>query len=392
VLEGFALLSTEGHAAATPTLRLASSALAEITSDDVLRWGYVAPLAALVVWDFESMLAISTRQLQLVRDAGALAILPIPLSSAGLSRVYLGDFAGAASLVAESDGVAAVTGTGYVPYTVLRLEALWGRAGAAAKVAGAIERTAVGGEGTAAAWSYLAAAELHNGLARYEEAASAARQAAACTYDPFHSLWALPELVEAAARTGDTELANDALARLSESTQSAGTDYARGIEAKCRALLTDGAAADEHYREAIERLGRTRVRIELARAHLLYGEWLRRQNRRVDSRAQLRTAHHQLTTIGMRAFAERARHELQATGENVRKRTAETRDDLTAQERQIAELARDGLSNPDIGARLFLSPKTVEWHLHNVFTKLGIHSRRELPTALPSTHPQPIPA
>ena len=192
----------------------------------------------------------------------------------------------------------------------------------------------------------------------------------------------LPELVEAAARLGDAELARDALERLAKTTQPCRTEFALGIEARCRALLSDGAAADELYREAIERLRRTRLRPELARAHLLYGEWLRRENRRVDAREQLRTAHEMLVAIGMEAFAERARLELQATGEKVRKRTVETRDDLTAQERQIARLAHDGLSNPEIGARLFLSPRTVEWHLRNVFTKLGIRSRRELASAL----------
>jgi ATP/maltotriose-dependent transcriptional regulator MalT len=200
-------------------------------------------------------------------------------------------------------------------------------------------------------------------------------------------MWVLPELVEAAVRAGEAELARDALERLAETTQPCRTEFALGIEARCRALLSDGAAADDLYREAIERLRRTRLRPELARAHLLYGEWLRRENRRVAAREQLRTAHEMLAAIGMEAFAERARKELQATGENVRKRTADTRDDLTAQERQMARLARDGLSNPEISTRLFLSSRTVEWHLHNVFTKLGIRSRRELASALDGPAP-----
>ena len=202
----------------------------------------------------------------------------------------------------------------------------------------------------------------------------------------------MQELVEAAARGGDADLAHEGLERLSEMTQPCGTDIPLGIEARSRALLSDGPAADELYREAIARLSRTRVHPELARAHLVYGEWLRREGRRVDARGQLRTAHEMLVAIGMEAFAERARAELQATGEKVRKRTVETRNDLTPQEWQIARLARDGLSNPEIGARLFLSPRTVEWHLRNVFTKLEIRSRRELATALASSDSQMAPA
>jgi ATP/maltotriose-dependent transcriptional regulator MalT len=223
---------------------------------------------------------------------------------------------------------------------------------------------------------------LYNGLGRYEEAASAAWQATSNTFEPWVSMWGLPELVEAATRESEPALARDALERLEETTRPCATDFALGIEARSRALVEVDGAAESSYREAIERLGRTLLRPELARAHLLYGEWLRRENRRVDAREQLRSAYEMLSTIGMEAFAERARGELLATGERVRKRTVETRDDLTAQERQIAQLARDGLSNPEIGTRLFLSPRTVEWHLHNVFVKLGVSSRKELRGAL----------
>jgi DNA-binding CsgD family transcriptional regulator len=197
------------------------------------------------------------------------------------------------------------------------------------------------------------------------------------------SVWALPELVEAAARVGDVELARGALERLAETTQPAGTDFALGIEARCRALLSDGATAEELYREAIDRLRRTQLRPELARAHLLYGEWLRREGRRVDARGQLRTAYDLFVAIGMEAFAERARRALLATGETARRRTVEARSELTAQEALIARLAREGLSNPEIGARLFISAGTVKYHLGKVFTKLDISSRAQLDRALP---------
>jgi DNA-binding CsgD family transcriptional regulator/tetratricopeptide (TPR) repeat protein len=381
MLDGFALLITEGNAAATPTLQRAVQAVADMPVEDVLRWGWMAVGASAAMWDHEGWLASCTRQVEVVREAGALASLPIHLTYLGMAIVWTGDFAGAASLVAEIDSVAAVTGSLFPPYALLRLRGLQGREGeAAAAIASAMEQ--FGGQGITATRAHWAAAVLYNGLARYAEATRAARQATTNALNHWIPTWVLPELVEAAARLGDAELARDALERLAKTTQPCRTEFALGIEARCQALLSDGAAADELYREAIERLRRTRLRPEIARAHLLYGEWLRRENRRVDAREQLRTAYEMLVAIGMEAFAERARLELQATGEKVRKRAVDTRDDLTAQERQIGRLARDGLSNPEIGARLFLSPRTVEWHLRNVFTKLGIRSRRELANAL----------
>jgi ATP/maltotriose-dependent transcriptional regulator MalT len=212
---------------------------------------------------------------------------------------------------------------------------------------------------------------------------AAAQQASWDPFDLYPSMWSLPELVEAAARCGRPELAREAFERLARTTRPAATDFGRGIEARSRALVSEGEEADGLYREAIELLRRTEMRPESARAHLLYGEWLRREGRRLEARVQLRTAHEMLVAIGMEAFSERARRELAATGEKVRKRNTETRDDLTAQEEQIASLAREGLSNPEIGERLFISHRTVEWHLRKVFTKLGISSRRELRTALP---------
>jgi DNA-binding CsgD family transcriptional regulator/tetratricopeptide (TPR) repeat protein len=392
LLDGLALLATEGHAAATPTLRRAAKALADMPVEELLPLRWVAASASAVLWDIEGMSASAAREVRLLRDASALAALPSSLSNLGIATAWMGDFAGAASLIAEIDNVAAATGSRQAPFALLRLLGLQGReAEASAAIAGATELAAPGGKGMSAAWAHWAAAVLYNGLGRYAAAASAARHA---TSDPLKwwSMWVLPEFVEAAARTGDADLARDALERLVETTDPCGTDFALGIQARCRALLSGGAAADELYREAIERLSRTRLRPELARAQLLYGEWLRRENRRVDAREQLRTAHDTLVAIGMEAFADRARKELLATGEKVRKRTVETRDNLTPQEWQIARLARDRLSNPEIGARLFLSPRTVEWHLRNVFTKLDIRSRRELANALPSSDVRLVPA
>ena len=382
-LEGLAVLITDGHAAAASTLQRAAKVLTSIPVEEVLRWGWVATRTSSAVWDYEGFHAISARQVQLARDVGALAPLPLFLSQVGVARAWMGDFAGAEAVAAESASVAARTGNRFPSHVTLLLRAMQGReAEASAAIASAIEESAIAGQGAAATFAHWSAAVLHNGLAQYKEAASAARQAAANPFDPWSALWALPELVEAAARLGDDELARSALDRLAVMTQPSGNDPALGIEARCRALLSDGGDADDLYREAIDRLGLTRLRPELARAQLLYGEWLRREGRRVEAREQLRTAHDMLAAIGMGAFAERARRELIATGEKVRKRGVETRDQLTPQEEQIARLARDGRTNPEIAAQLFLSARTVEWHLGKVFGKLGVSSRRELTAAL----------
>ena len=383
MLDGLALLTTDGRAAAAPTLQQAVKLLTRIPVKDVLRWGWAATGVSNAVWDDKATGVIAERQVRLVREAGALVELPIHLNTLGLIKAWMGDFAGAASLIEESDGVAAATGSPIAPYTLLRLRSLQGReAEASALIVGAIERDAGGGQGLAAAWAQWAAAVLYNGLGRYEDAAAAGAQATSNAYEPWVSMWALYEVVEAAARGGNHELAGDALKRLEEATHPCGTDFALGIGARSRALLGEGEAAERLYQEAIDRLGRTSLRTEVARAHLLYGEWLRQEDRRVDAREQLRAAYEQFTSIGMEAFARRARRELTATGEKVRERTVVTRDELTEQERQIARLARDGLSNAEIGSRLFLSPRTIEWHLRKVFTKLGIRSRGELARAL----------
>jgi len=383
LLDGLALLGTDGRAAAIPTLQRAAKAHTEMRMEDVLRWGLFTTEASALLWDIEGMHAISARQVQLARDVGALAQLPIFLNALGIATAWIGDFASAAALIAEADSVAAAIGSPIAPFTELKLRSLQGKeAETSALMAHAIELAATGTQEIAAISAHWAAAVLYNGLARYEDALTAARQATSNPFEPHVSIFALPELVEAAARAGDTELGHHALAQLAETTQPCGNDVATGIEARCRALLSEGAAAEACYREAVDRLGRTRVRPELARAHLLYGEWLRRENRRMDARAQLRIAFTMFDAIGMEAFAERARRELTATGETVRKRNVETVTALTAQEACIARLARDGLTNPEIGARLFLSARTVEWHLRKIFTKLGIGSRRELPAAL----------
>src|SRR5829696_3621364 len=322
--------------------------------------------------------------MELARDAGALTPLSIALNGAGIVVTWRGDFAAAARVIVEADAVTEATGTRIAPYGGLLLAALQGcEDEAAALIDATIRDATAGGEGLAVQFAQWTTAILYNGLGRYENALAAAQQASEATPELFIAVWALPELIEAAIRSGNTDLAPAALERLVASAEASATDWGLGTVARSRALLSESGAAEGSYAEAIDRLSRTPLRAELARAHLLYGEWLRRQRRRADARTQLHTAHEMLETIGMEAFAERARRELRATGEKVRKRTVETRDDLTAQEEQIARLARDGLSNPEIGARLFLSPRTVEWHLKKVFTKLGISSRMGLHDALP---------
>jgi DNA-binding CsgD family transcriptional regulator len=387
VLGGLALLVADGPAAAAPTLRQAVSVFtgAGLTVEDGLRWGWMAQGAASALWDSDAWHVMLVRQLQLARDAGALERLPLLLASLGTEVVWSGDFAAGAALVAEADAVCEATGSRSFPFTAMMLASLRGnQAEAAALIEATLAEAEAAGQGIAVAYANWVAAILANSLGRYTDALAAARQAAQDTSALYISMWALPELIEAAARTGDTGIAGDALTRLAQFTQAGGTDFGLGVEARCRALLSGGEAAESLYREAIDRLGRTRLRPELARAHLLYGEWLRREHRHSDAREQLRTAHGMLEAMGAEAFAERAQRELRATGETARKRTAVAmNEELTTQEAQIARLARDGLSNPEIGARLFVSVRTVQYHLGKVFTKLDISSRSQLDRVLP---------
>jgi DNA-binding CsgD family transcriptional regulator len=387
VLAGLAAVVTDGPAAAAPTLRDALRAFhdADMTMAEELRWGWFAQAAASALWDDDTWRAMLARQVRLAREAGALDQLPITLGALGTAVAWSGDFAGAAALNAEADAVCEVTGSRAAPFAAMMLASLRGRqAEATALIEATIAEATAGGQGIAVAYAHWAAAILANGPGRYADALTAARQASEDTSTLYISMWALPELIEAAARTRDTSIAGDALSRLAEFTQAGGTDFGLGIEARSRALVSAGETAERLYQEAIDRLGRTRLRPELARAHLLYGEWLRRENRRADAREQLRTAHGMLAAIGMEAFAERAGHELLAAGGIVRQPTAEPASGLTAQEAHIARLAADGHTNPEIAAQLFLSTRTVEWHLRKIFTKLSIGSRRELREALPA--------
>src|SRR5580700_6733917 len=384
VLDALTLLVTDGPGTAAPALRTAMDAFTatDVTPEERLRLNTFAEGAAIALWDLDAWRALVERQAATVRAVGALGQLPLVLVGLGAATTWTGDLTASAALVAESDMVCEATGAHAPPFAALMLACLRGReAEAVALVEATIAGATAGGQGLTVGYANWVAAILYNSLGQYEQALAAATQSSqdAAMYV---SLWALPELIEAAARSGNAGLAAGPMARLAESTQAGGTDFGLGIESRSRALLGDGGTAERLYREAIERLARTRYRPDLARAHLLYGEWLRRDRRRTDARAQLRIAHDMFDTIGMEAFASRAGRELRATGETVHRRTVRAPGTLTAQEASIARLAGDGLTNPEIGAQLFLSARTVEWHLRKIFTKLGIGSRRELRAAL----------
>jgi DNA-binding CsgD family transcriptional regulator len=381
LLDALALLITEGRAAAALALRRALNAFAaaETPADNSFRWTALPPIPAFVLWDDESWYAINARQLGLAREAGALARVPMGLITGAVVDAWSGEFAKAAEATAEADAIVEATGTGLAPYAAMLLAALQGRAtDGLALIESAITEARAVGQGFAVQWGEFVKAILFNGLGRYGEALVAAQRASEDTLELFISSWALAELIEAASRSASPGYAASALERLTADTAVAGTDWGLGIAARSRALLAEDDEAESLYREAIERLGRTRLQPELARAHLLYGEWLRRQHRRLDARSELRIAHEMFSGFGMEAFVERARVELGATGERARKRTRETVDQLTPQEAHIARLATEGYTNREIAAQLFISPSTVEYHLSKAYRKLGVKSRTQL--------------
>jgi DNA-binding CsgD family transcriptional regulator len=387
LLDGLALLVTEGYPAGMPVIKQAMSAFrsTDLSTEEGLRWLWPACHTAVLVWDYDSWDMLSARLVTLARDVGALMALPIAFATRAGAHLFAGELAEVASLVAQAASATEAIGSSFAPDGALTLAAFGSReADTLALTEAAAKDAQRCGEGGGLSYAQWLTAVLCNSLGRYEQALATAQQASEGSPAQQFSIWGLVELIEAAARSGAPERATGALHLLAETTRASGTDWALGTEARSRALVSDGATAENLYREAIDRFARTRLRMDLGRARLVYGEWLRRQRRRRDARDQLSSAYQIFDAIGAAAFAERAHIELRATGEHARQHTVETPDTLTAQEALIARLAGEGTSNPEIAEQLFISPATVAYHLRKVFTKLGVSSRNQLAPALPA--------
>jgi DNA-binding NarL/FixJ family response regulator len=389
LLDTLAVLLSDGAQAAAPAMRRTLEVFRGegVSAEEELRWMWHASILAVAQWDDLAWATLAGRYVELARSTGSLAVLPLALSTRVVELLWHGSLAEAASLTTELDTITVATGLRITNYGALAVAAWQGREADTKKLMQAsVSDAKARGEGiglTVAGW---VSAVLYNGLGRFQAARDAAARASDDPPEPGAVHWAAVELVEAAVRSRDHESATVALERVMATTQASSTDWARGVEARSRALLSQGGQADHLHREALDWLGRGRLRPDLARAHLLYGEWLRRERRRTDARTQLRRAHELFTEVGMTAFAERAARELRATGESARRRDVQTSTNLTPREAQIAHLAIQGLSNPEIGGRLFVSPRTVEYHLSHIFAKLNITSRSQLEYTLTGDH------
>jgi DNA-binding CsgD family transcriptional regulator len=381
LLDALSLLVSGGPAGGASALREALTVFRseQIGTEEGLRWLWLAGRAAAYIWDYDSWDALTARQIEIAREAGALTVLPLTLSTRAGVHLFAGELREAAWLIDEATAVTEATDNRIVPYGALALAAFRGREADAVRLIEASTKDfAARGEGMGLTLAQWATAALYNGLGRYRDALAAAEQAAQDPHELWFSTWTQVELIEATARSENTERAADALELLTQATRASGTGWALGIERRSRALLADGEEADILYRDAIEQLEPTRLRVDLARAHLLYGEWLRRKRRRLEARAQLRNAHRLFTQFGMEGYAERARIELAATGEHARQRSVDTRNELTPQEAQVSRLAAQGATNQDIATQLFISHSTVEYHLSKAFRKLDVKSRTQL--------------
>ncbi|WP_254886094.1 AAA family ATPase [Streptomyces sp. NA02950] len=377
LLAGLVTRSIHGYEVSLPTLRRALDALRghePRADDDSSRWLWLGSRVAVALFDDESVYELASRRVRLAREVGALAELPVALDYLAAVLVHTGELAHAAELTAEATAIR------QAPVTRILLAAWRGRQAETSELyATMVQDATERGEGAVVTLTQYAMAVLFNGMGSYDAALAAA--AGPCDSDELeHGNLALPELIEAAVRAGQPARAAPALERLSSRARASGTSWALGLAARSRALASTGPAAEALYREAIDRLGRCRMAVHLARTHLVYGEWLRRERRRQAAREQLRTAHEMLSGIGAEAFAARAARELRATGERPRKRTAEPTDALTAHELHVARLVATGATSKEVGAQLYLSPRTIDAHLRNIFRKLGITSRRQLRT------------